>query len=86
MKLLQIKNVCNILIDLFYLESEVIKMCNYCDLTKSNWEILFRNYNIKSEYGIAEIYFNNSELFVSDTHANEVSVKINYCPMCGKKL
>jgi hypothetical protein len=25
MKLLQIKNVCNILIDLFYLESEVIK-------------------------------------------------------------
>ena len=60
--------------------------CNYCDLTKSNWEILFRNYDIKSEYGISEIYFNNSKLFVSDTNDNEVSVKINYCPMCGRKL
>jgi hypothetical protein len=61
-------------------------MCNYCDLTKSNWEILFRNYDIKSEYEIAEIYISGNKLGVSDTYDNNVSVKINYCPMCGRKL
>jgi hypothetical protein len=61
-------------------------MCNYCDLTKSNWEMLFRNYDTKCDYEVIEIYLSKNKLFVSDTYDNEVSVEINYCPMCGRKL
>jgi hypothetical protein len=82
-KLLQIKNVCNILIDLFYLERKVSKMCNCCE-TGINWDIIAINNTEESE--IYDVCIISNKIVITDCYDEMFEVEIFYCPICGRKL
>jgi len=59
-------------------------MCEYCEKEKTeryNKDIL--NKDFKQNYILALI--EKGKLYIEDNYDN-VKVKINYCPICGKKL
>jgi hypothetical protein len=59
-------------------------MCEYCEKEKTeryNKDIL--NKDFKQNYILALI--EKDKLYIEDNYDN-VNVKINYCPICGKKL
>jgi hypothetical protein len=59
-------------------------MCEYCEkekIERYNKDIL--NKDFKQNYILALI--EKDKLYIEDNYDN-VNVKINYCPICGKKL
>lgn len=62
---------------------EVLIMCKYCEKAKP---LIIGKTNDK---GIAIQFPNNLNAYGYDVHgsgSNGLNVKINYCPMCGRKL
>jgi hypothetical protein len=59
-------------------------MCEYCEkekIERYNKDIL--NKDFKQNYILALI--EKGKLYIEDNYDN-VNVRINYCPICGKKL
>lgn len=55
--------------------------CKYCEVKLEN-----RNNLLESDYEF-EVYIGGDNYLVhQDEEAQVIEIKINYCPMCGKKL
>ena len=64
-------------------------MCEYCEKMKS---ILFRENGIMNDIDRLELYIEPDKT-MTFSHQNmytykqeNINIKINYCPMCGKRL
>jgi len=63
-------------------------MCKYCEGAK-HLTTCKDDYPDNDDYGIAIFYPGILVAYGYDIHgggSNGISVRINYCPMCGKKL
>jgi len=59
-------------------------MCEYCEPYKDNKELIRDKINTAYIYGGDRNYFSLG--FVTAFDDRLTAVKINYCPMCGRKL
>lgn len=58
-------------------------MCEYCNEMKS----IFWNENEKTNSELKEIYIEpDKSLTVDFLYSDAVSIKINYCPICGVRI